>query len=214
MLAAVLIARSSDIQSARSVTVFIVSFVAFVIVCEHLIPMAIVRRDPEDVLDVLLPVFTPLARLLTPDDGGARRGASAAASANGSATAPPNGAPVAAAASAPRPPPTKNDISEEEGRELLQSIVDFTETVVKEVMTPRPDIVAVAADSPLQDLRAVFREEQYSRMPVYRDNLDNIVGVVFVKDLVGAAARRRAAADDADAGGLLSCRRASACRTC
>ena len=51
-------------------------------------------------------------------------------------------------------------------------------------MTPRPDIVAIRADASLQDLRALFREEQYSRMPVYRDNLDNIVGIVFVKDLV------------------------------
>jgi putative hemolysin len=75
-------------------------------------------------------------------------------------------------------------ISQEEGRELLQSIVDFTETVVREVMTPRPDIVAVRADATLQDLRTLFREQQYSRMPVYRDNLDNIVGIVFVKDLV------------------------------
>jgi CBS domain containing-hemolysin-like protein len=66
----------------------------------------------------------------------------------------------------------------------LQSIVDFTETVVKEVMTPRPDVVAVPVDSSLQNLRSVFREEQYSRMPVYRESLDNIVGIAFVKDLV------------------------------
>jgi CBS domain containing-hemolysin-like protein len=75
-------------------------------------------------------------------------------------------------------------ISEEEGRELLQSLVDFTETVAREVMTPRPDIVAIRQDASLADLRALFREEQYSRMPVFRDNLDNIVGIVFVKDLV------------------------------
>jgi magnesium and cobalt transporter len=78
----------------------------------------------------------------------------------------------------------EGSISEEEGRELLQSIVDFTETLVREVMTPRPDIVAVRQDASLSELRAIFREEQYSRMPVYRDNLDNIVGIVFVKDLV------------------------------
>ena len=51
-------------------------------------------------------------------------------------------------------------------------------------MTPRPDIVAIPADATIQDLRTLFREEQYSRMPVYRDNLDNILGIVFVKDLV------------------------------
>jgi CBS domain containing-hemolysin-like protein len=51
-------------------------------------------------------------------------------------------------------------------------------------MTPRPDIVAIRVDATLQALRELFREEQYSRIPVYRDNLDNIVGIVFVKDLV------------------------------
>jgi len=183
VLAAVLIARSSDIQSLKSVTIFIVSFVAFVVACEHLIPMAIVRRDPEEVLDVLLPLFTPLAGLLMPITIAlieviGRRGRER------DRDAPANGA-----ADAPATPPAEtdaaeNEISEEEGRELLQSIVDFTETVVKEVMTPRPDIVAVPLDSTLQDLRTVFREEQYSRMPVYRDNLDNVVGIVFVKDLV------------------------------
>jgi CBS domain containing-hemolysin-like protein len=181
VMAAVLIARSSDIQSAKSVTVFIVSFVAFVVVCEHVIPMAIVRRDPEEVLDVLLPVFTPLAGLLTPitvalvEVIGRRER---------EREAPAAGTPAAEAAPAPEAASDENEISEEEGRELLQSIVDFTETVVKEVMTPRPDIVAVSVDSTLQDLRSVFREEQYSRMPVYRESLDNIVGVAFVKDLV------------------------------
>jgi len=78
----------------------------------------------------------------------------------------------------------EGNISEEEGRELLQSVVDFTETVVREVMTPRPDIIAIQADASLNDLRTLFREEQYSRIPVYRGNLDNIIGIVFVKDLV------------------------------
>ena len=183
VIAAVLIARASDIESARSVSVFIVSFVAFVVACEHLIPMAIVRRDPEEVLDVLLPVFTPLASLLTPITiflvqviGRREREREREPAANGAASAP--------AAPQTEADGTENDISEEEGRELLQSIVDFTETVVKEVMTPRPDIVAVPVDGTLQDLRTAFREEQYSRMPVYRESLDNVVGVVFVKDLV------------------------------
>jgi CBS domain containing-hemolysin-like protein len=51
-------------------------------------------------------------------------------------------------------------------------------------MTPRPDIVAIRDTSTIADLRALFREQEYSRFPVYRENLDNIVGVVFVKDLI------------------------------
>jgi CBS domain containing-hemolysin-like protein len=69
-------------------------------------------------------------------------------------------------------------------RKLLQSIVDFGGTLVREVMTPRPDVVAIPEAATIGELRALFREQEYSRFPVYRENLDNIVGVVFVKDLI------------------------------
>ena len=177
VLAGALIARLSDIHDGLSVTTFIVSLVAFVAICEHLLPMFIVRRDPEAVLDVILPVFHPVAQLLTPMTAtilgviGVRREVS-------------NGTTDAAQQAPAKEEQVEGAISQEEGRELLQSIVDFTETLVKEVMTPRPDLVAIRADATLQDLRTLFREEQYSRMPVYRDNLDNILGIVYVKDLV------------------------------
>jgi CBS domain containing-hemolysin-like protein len=183
VLAGVLIARLSDVHNVTSVVVFIVSLVAFVAICEHVLPMLIVRRDPEGVLDVLLPAFHGIVRPLQPLTAvmirmiGPRRERET-----------PNGAAGAEADTEPRTAEgeatTESAISEAEGRELLQSIVDFTETIVREVMTPRPDIIAIRVDATLGDLRGLFREEQYSRMPVYRENLDNIVGVVFVKDLV------------------------------
>ena len=180
--AGVLIARVSDIHDARSVTVFVVSLALFVIVCEHLLPALVSRHDPESVLDILLPVFTPLTRVMRPmttvliDIIDVRRDREAA-----DETAAPE---TTADAPAPAEQQEEGVISQEEGRELLQSIVDFTETLVREVMTPRPDIVAIRADAALHDLRELFREQQYSRMPVYRENLDNIVGIVYVKDLV------------------------------
>ena len=73
---------------------------------------------------------------------------------------------------------------ENEERRLLQSIVDFGDTLVREVMTPRPDIVAIRDDASIGDLRALFREQEYSRFPVYSGNLDTITGFIFVKDLV------------------------------
>ena len=180
--AGVLIARVSDIRDAKSVATFVTSLALFVVVCEHLLPAIISRHDPEDVLDVLLPAFTPLARLMRPvtvalmDIIDVRRDRETDADA----------AAPEAAASTPDAAEQQEEgvISQQEGRELLQSVVDFTETLVREVMTPRPDIVAVRVDATLQDLRTLFREQQYSRMPVFRDNLDNIVGIVFVKDLV------------------------------
>jgi putative hemolysin len=180
VLAGVLIARLSDVHELRSVGIFVISLVAFVVVCEHVLPNLIVGRDPERALDVLLPAFHPVARLMRPLTAplvrliGHRRESNHADPHDAGAT----GAVPAAAE------PDESTLADKEGRELLQSIVDFTETVVREVMTPRPDIVAIAADASLHDLRTLFREEQYSRVPVFRDNLDNIIGIVFVKDLV------------------------------
>ena len=73
---------------------------------------------------------------------------------------------------------------ETEERRLLQSVVDFGGTLVREVMTPRPDVVAIAHDATLAEFRVVFSEQGYSRIPVFKDNLDNILGFVFAKDLV------------------------------
>ena len=73
---------------------------------------------------------------------------------------------------------------ETEERKLLQSVVDFGGTLVREGMTPRPDIVAIAHDATVAEFRVLFAEEEYSRIPVYKDNLDNVLGFVFAKDLV------------------------------
>jgi CBS domain containing-hemolysin-like protein len=62
--------------------------------------------------------------------------------------------------------------------------VDFGDTLVREVMTPRPDIVAIRSDATINDLRQLVVEQEYSRLPVYTDNLDNIAGLVVVKDLI------------------------------
>jgi putative hemolysin len=182
ILLGLLIATLTGVQNAEAIVIFLFSVVAFVLVCEHLLPMVIIRRDPEAVLDVLLPVFHPVARFVRPltaalirvVEGRRERGNGEAAQEGTDAE------PLSASDQADE----ENAISEEEGRELLQSVVDFTETVVREVMTPRPDIVAIRSDATLAQLRDLFREQQYSRIPVYGENLDNIVGIVFVKDLV------------------------------
>jgi len=54
---------------------------------------------------------------------------------------------------------------------------------VREVMTPRPDIVAITESATIGDLRSLFREQEYSRFPVFKGSLDNIAGFVFIKDL-------------------------------
>ncbi len=72
---------------------------------------------------------------------------------------------------------------EEDDRKLIQSVVEFGDTTVREVMTPRPNIVAIAADSSLEDLRKLVIHEQYSRIPVYKKSIDDVVGFVHVRDV-------------------------------
>ncbi|HEX4773678.1 MAG TPA: hemolysin family protein [Bryobacteraceae bacterium] len=74
-------------------------------------------------------------------------------------------------------------ILEEEDRKLIHSVVAFGDKNVREVMTPRPHIVAIPADKSVEDLRQLVIHEQFSRIPVYQDNLDNIIGFIHVRDI-------------------------------
>lgn len=74
---------------------------------------------------------------------------------------------------------------EEDEGELLESLVEFFDTTVREVMTPRTDMVAVEEMTPFDELLALFAESHRSRIPVYRDTIDNVKGVVHVKSMVG-----------------------------
>ncbi len=74
-------------------------------------------------------------------------------------------------------------ILEEEDRKLIHSVVAFGDKSVREVMTPRPNVVAISVDKSLEDLRQLVIHEQYSRIPVYRDTIDNIIGFVHVRDM-------------------------------
>ncbi len=186
--ATVLLARAIGIDGAHTVTFVVLCVAAFVVVCQLLLPLAIVGRHPERVLEYLLPTFKPIARVLGPITGFAAH-AIASARRNGTTATPDE-----AAEEANEVAKAYIDTAEQEGiiqgeeRRLLQSIVDFGDTLVREVMTPRPDIVAIREDATIGDLRALFGEQEYSRFPVYRENLDNIAGFVFVKDLVAVGA--------------------------
>jgi putative hemolysin len=85
------------------------------------------------------------------------------------------------------------DAAEEEGiiaadqADLIEQVVEFSDKRVREVMTPRPDIVAIAAEATLEELHAKFVEKKFSKMPVYENSLDDIFGVVHAQDLLHIA---------------------------
>lgn len=75
-------------------------------------------------------------------------------------------------------------ILEESDRELVRSAVEFGDKVVREVMTPRPSIFAVAADTTLEQFLQMLEQHAYSRVPVYVSTLDHVTGIVFSHDLL------------------------------
>ncbi len=183
--ATALLARAIGVERPESLMIVIVSVVAFVVLFELLLPLLIVRRDPERVLELLLPSFSPVARALAQLTYWTSRPVMAPPrspspqQSDDEAAADP-GAPVEAYLTAAE----QEGVIQGEERLLLQSIVDFGDTLAREVMTPRPDIVGIRENATIGELRALFREQEYSRFPVFKDSLDNIAGFVFVKDLV------------------------------
>ena len=75
-------------------------------------------------------------------------------------------------------------ILEEDEREMIESMVEFAETRIGEIMTPRTEICAIPADATVRAARDLIIEQKYSRIPVYRDSIDNIEGVIYVRDLL------------------------------
>ncbi len=80
---------------------------------------------------------------------------------------------------------------EEEDRKLIQSVVAFGDKTVREIMTPRPNMVSVQADETLEDLHAVVVNEQYSRIPVWQSSIDEVIGFVHVRDMFEVAESSR-----------------------
>jgi CBS domain containing-hemolysin-like protein len=181
VLLAVLTGRSG--VNLASIATLLACVAVYILVFEHYLPSLIVRKNPEAVLAALLPPFSVVARVMSPFSGGFVR----LLTGSPDRTLPPaiqDEEEQGEVAHAYLEAGEEQGLIERDERRLLQSIVDFGDTLVREVMTPRPDIVAIHENATMGQLRALFRDQEYSRFPVYRENLDNIHGVVFVKDLL------------------------------
>jgi CBS domain containing-hemolysin-like protein len=125
------------------------------------------------VLDVLLPSFDAITRVMRPLTYGLLRLGTSSRRRNMSG--------VRTDAHVQVPPPVEVTVAVQAGdaaseavmqegqaRELLRNLADFRETMVREVMTPRPDIIGIGYDATLDELLHLFRDQQYSRIPVFR----------------------------------------------
>jgi len=92
------------------------------------------------------------------------------------------------------------DVGEEEGtieeeeRDMLYSVLRFGDTTVREVMTPRVDVVMIEDTSSLENALSVFNETGFSRIPVYHERIDNVIGLLNFKDLFAAVFRQQTSA--------------------
>jgi putative hemolysin len=142
---------------------------AYLLLFRLSMPYMFVRQNPEVTLLALLPAFHVWALALSPIVSRVRRHAAAL-------TAEPE-----EAAGPEVPPPPVQQADEER---LVDALDRFSSTIAREVMTPRPDVVAIAAAAPVAALRRLMSETKYSRVPVYGKDLDDIQGVVEVRDLL------------------------------
>ncbi|MBU3185084.1 HlyC/CorC family transporter [Clostridium estertheticum] len=85
---------------------------------------------------------------------------------------------------------TMVSVSHEEGmlegeeKQMIYNVFDFRDSQAKDVMTPRTDMIVASSTSTYGELINVFRKEQFSRLPIYEDTVDNVIGVLYIKDLI------------------------------
>ena len=163
---------------------FVAAFVV-VVLFRQLIPRLLTQNHPEDVLWALLPVFQVFYRFFSVFV-----------------------APVTGLLNRMRTPEPEETVAEEEAEEtkeeiqafidvgeeagiieesegeLIQSIIEFSDTRVAAVMRPRPQIIAIESSATVADARKLMIESKHSRIPVYRDQIDTIEGIVYVRDLL------------------------------
>jgi CBS domain containing-hemolysin-like protein len=153
----------------------------------QLIPRLISLRNPEKTLLTLLPVVKPFYRLLSyiadPLHRRAkrlRRERELAEKTNEEEEEEDNGGDIQALIDVG----AEEGILEEEEGELIHSIIEFGDTRVNEVMTPRTEIVALPLTATVREARDAIIESKYSRLPVYREQIDNVEGIIYVRDLL------------------------------
>jgi CBS domain containing-hemolysin-like protein len=165
---------------------------ALTILFRQVIPRLLSASNPERTLLKLLPLYRPfygvLSLIVTPrqivSERVRRRGGAEHVSQTGTEATEndddDNGGDIQALIDVGE----DEGILEEEEGELIQNIIEFGETRAGEVMTPRTDIVALPLTATVREARDVMVESKYSRLPVYREQIEDVVGLIYVRDLL------------------------------
>jgi putative hemolysin len=183
-LAGSLLGATRDGQLARLVAAA-VALVLVLLVVGQLLPRAIARRWAPRLIPVLLPPLHAVAFLFGP----LLRAARALSRLAGPRRAEPVASPREGIEDLLREGELEG-IGEPEEIEIITGVVQFGEKVLRDVMTPRTDIFAVDADLPPMEMAREIAQSGYSRVPVYRGSLDEIIGMVHVFDVLKLGGER------------------------
>ena len=177
---------SGDRWTGPEVAQAAVGLVIVVIVCNRLLPYVFFTRTRGEWLVSFVPVLKVLIYLMLPIT--LVLGFSLSVAALAEAHEPEEHEHPSEAVDALIEAGQEEGILEESDRELIQSVVEFGDKTVREVMTPRPEIFAVPADTSIEEFGAMLRGKPYSRVPVYVSNIDQIQGMVLSHDLIAIPA--------------------------
>lgn len=176
--------HGNQVTSAEIVQVAVILLLT-IIVCQHLLPFIFFSRTRGEWLAPLAPVLRILIYVALPVTLALGFSLSVVALSKDSADREPEH--PSEAVDALIEAGQEEGILEESDRELIQSVVEFGDKTVREIMTPRPEIFAVPADTTIEKFIELLRTHPYSRVPVYADTLDNVVGIVFAHDVLQVA---------------------------
>jgi len=166
-----------DWMGRGAILVALLVMACYLFVFRLTVPYALARRNPERLLLVSMPLFRRFASSLAPVVRYLRRRTSADAEEDGSDAGPGEGLAGGGRGA------SGSSGAAQQGR-LAAAVERFGDVLVRNVMTPRHDMVAVAETVTVAEMRKILGETKFSRVPVYRENLDDIVGIVSVRDLV------------------------------
>jgi len=168
-------------------TIGVATAVATVVIlfAGEVVPKTLAKRHPVQFSMALIPFVSAISWILWPVSMGLVRATHGLMRLFGGGKIPPGPAVTSEEIEYIIEMGTREGVLDEVKEELLNSVLEFADRVVKEIMVPRTRMVAIDRDAPPDEIFRTVTENPYSRMPVYRGTLDDVVGLLLVRDIIG-----------------------------
>ena len=178
------VAETYGFSPARALGVATGIATAIVLFAGEVVPKTIAKRHPVRITMAVIPFVSAVSWILWPISIGLVRATHGLMRLFGGGKVAPGPAVTSAEIEYIIEMGTREGVLDEVKEELLNSVLEFADRVVKEVMVPRTGMVAIDRDATREEIVRVVAENPYSRMPVYEGSVDNVVGILMVRDIV------------------------------